>query len=86
MSNPPKVEGKDDVTGEDLECREDDSEEIVAMRITTHREMTVPILGHYAEIVIAIQGSNSVSPAEVAPPIALELNLASSSMVWCRCL
>lgn len=40
--NPPKVEGKDDVTGEDLVVRDDDKEETVRARLGVYHEQTAP--------------------------------------------
>ena len=42
---PPKVEGKDDVTGEALVQREDDKEDIVKARLQDYHEKTEPIIG-----------------------------------------
>jgi adenylate kinase len=47
MFNPPKVEGKDDVTGEDLIIRPDDREEAVAKRLSIYREQTEPLIQYY---------------------------------------
>ncbi len=41
--NPPKVEGKDDVTGEDLVQRDDDKEETVKKRLDVYHEQTSPL-------------------------------------------
>ncbi|ALM82146.1 adenylate kinase [Bordetella sp. N] len=46
--NPPKVEGKDDVTGEDLVQRDDDREETVRNRLTVYRNQTRPLVDYYA--------------------------------------
>jgi len=46
--NPPKVEGKDDVTGEDLVQRDDDKEETVRNRLAVYREQTAPLVDYYA--------------------------------------
>ena len=40
--NPPKVEGKDDETGEDLIQRDDDQEETVRKRLEVNQEQTEP--------------------------------------------
>lgn len=40
--NPPKVEGKDDVTGEVLTTRKDDQEETVRQRLVEYHQMTAP--------------------------------------------
>ena len=45
--NPPKTEGKDDVTGEDLIQREDDQEETVRKRLGVYHEQTKPLVGFY---------------------------------------
>ncbi len=47
--NPPKVAGKDDVTGEDLVQRPDDKEETVRQRITTYHAQTKPLIDYYAK-------------------------------------
>lgn len=46
--NPPKVEGKDDVTGEALTQREDDREETVRKRLAVYHAQTVPLVDYYA--------------------------------------
>jgi adenylate kinase len=46
--NPPKVEGKDDVTGEPLVQRDDDREETVRRRLAVYREQTRPLVDYYA--------------------------------------
>ena len=46
--NPPKVEGKDDVTGEDLIQREDDKEETVKHRLSVYHAQTEPLLSYYS--------------------------------------
>ncbi len=46
--NPPKVEGKDDQTGEDLIQRDDDREETVRKRLTVYHEQTAPLIGFYS--------------------------------------
>jgi len=47
--NPPKVAGKDDVTGEDLVQREDDKEKTVLERLRVYREQTEPLINYYLE-------------------------------------
>ena len=46
--NPPKVEGKDDETGEDLVQREDDKEETVRERLRVYHEQTKPLINYYS--------------------------------------
>ncbi len=45
--NPPKVEGKDDVTGEPLVQREDDKEETVRKRLEVYHAQTEPLVDFY---------------------------------------
>ncbi|MGD1999668.1 MAG: adenylate kinase [Desulfobacterales bacterium] len=45
--NPPKVEGKDDATGEPLIQRDDDKEETVRKRLDVYHNQTEPLIGYY---------------------------------------
>lgn len=45
--NPPKVEGKDDETGEELIQRPDDKEEIVKDRLDVYHKQTQPLVNYY---------------------------------------
>ena len=45
--NPPKVEGKDDETGEDLILREDDKPESIRIRLEVFQASTEPVLEFY---------------------------------------
>ena len=45
--NPPKVAGKDDVTGEDLIQRDDDKEETVRERLKVYHDQTEPLVAFY---------------------------------------
>lgn len=45
--NPPQVEGKDDVTGEDLTTRKDDQEETVRKRLVEYHQQTAPLVSYY---------------------------------------
>ncbi|WP_417618221.1 adenylate kinase [Oceanisphaera sp.] len=45
--NPPKVEGKDDVTGDDLVTRVDDEESTVRKRLSVYHEQTAPLIDYY---------------------------------------
>ncbi|KAK0747756.1 P-loop containing nucleoside triphosphate hydrolase protein [Apiosordaria backusii] len=46
--NPPKVSGRDDVTGEPLVRRVDDSEDVYRQRWKKFEETSEPLLEHYA--------------------------------------
>ena len=47
--NPPKVAGKDDVTGEDLILRVDDAEETVRNRLAVYKSQTRPLVEYYSK-------------------------------------
>jgi len=46
--NPPKAEGKDDVTGEPLVQRDDDKEETVKKRLDVYSAQTRPLVDYYS--------------------------------------
>ncbi|RUO21326.1 adenylate kinase [Aliidiomarina haloalkalitolerans] len=48
--NPPKEEGKDDVSGEDLVIRDDDKEETVRKRLAIYHEQTEPLVAYYQDL------------------------------------
>lgn len=72
--NPPKVEGKDDLTGEDLVQRDDDKEEVVLDRLKVYHEQTKPLIGYYKEqaqkveslTYITVDGTADISKVEAA--------------------
>ncbi|PLY13580.1 adenylate kinase [Sulfurimonas sp. CVO] len=72
--NPPKVEGKDDITGEDLVQRDDDKEEVVLDRLKVYHEQTKPLIGYYKEqadkiaslTYITVDGTADISKVEAA--------------------
>lgn len=45
--NPPKEEGKDDVTGEPLVQRDDDKEDTVRKRLEVYHDQTEPLIDYY---------------------------------------
>jgi len=47
--NPPKVAGKDDVTGEDLIQRDDDQEATVRKRLEIYHSQTKPLVNYYSQ-------------------------------------
>lgn len=67
VNNPPKVAGKDDMTGEDLIQREDDQEETVKHRLSVYHEQTEVLIdfyghqqGEYAPRYIKVDGTQPV--------------------------
>ena len=66
--NPPKVEGKDDVTGEDLVIRPDDQEETVRARLKVYHDQTEPLVAFYKDLAqkgstryLAVDGNRDVA-------------------------
>ena len=72
--NPPKIEGRDDITSEKLVQREDDKEEIVQSRLNTYHELTEPLVRYYQKqgILKAIDGTGS--PENIYAEIKKTLN------------
>lgn len=70
--NPPKVEGKDDETGEDLVQRDDDKAEVVLDRLRVYHEQTRPLIDYYQGVAandasvkyIAIDGTQPIDAVE----------------------
>lgn len=58
--NPPKVEGKDNITGEKLIIREDDKEETVRNRLVIYHEQTQPLVQYYNEYVFKVDGTKPI--------------------------
>jgi len=73
--NPPKIEGKDDETQEDLVIREDDKEETVRKRLEIYHNETSPLINYYKEknIVSVIDGELNIS--DVSQEIEKIINL-----------
>ena len=53
--NPPRVDGRDDATGEALIQRDDDREETVRTRLAVYREQTQPLVEFYRALAEAGQ-------------------------------
>ena len=64
--NPPKTDGKDDITGEPLTKRADDDEETWRQRLKKFHETSEPLLEHYDKkgLLWTVRGnsSNEISP------------------------
>ena len=72
--NPPKVDGKDDITGEDLVQRDDDKESVVLDRLKVYHEQTSPLIGYYKNqaneidglTYITVDGTTNIADVEAA--------------------
>lgn len=62
--NPPKVAGKDDVTGEDLVQRDDDKEETVRKRLQVYHTQTAPLVDFYQQVSRSGKGKTRYSRVE----------------------
>ncbi|KAI2641154.1 P-loop containing nucleoside triphosphate hydrolase protein [Xylaria nigripes] len=69
--NPPKVPGHDDVTGEPLVQRADDSEEVYRTRFKKFQETSEPLLEHYAKKGVLWE-VNGLSSDEISPKLLKE--------------
>lgn len=69
--NPPRVPGRDDVTGEPLVRRADDTEEVYRARWAKFRETSEPLLEHYARkgVLWEVEG---LSSDEITPKLFRE--------------
>ena len=63
--NPPKEEGKDDVTGEALIQRDDDQEETVRNRIDVYHAQTEPLIDYYKSWE---SSGESAAPSQLSAP------------------
>ncbi len=76
--NPPKVEGKDDLTNEDLVQREDDKPATVKDRLQVYSDQTLPLIEFYSSFsekgkVNYFRVSGTASPKEVSDSILRKL-------------
>ncbi len=65
MFSPPKVPGKDDVTGEDLVQRPDDREESIKNRLEVYRRQTEPLVDFYTDKGLLVDVDASPDPDTV---------------------
>ena len=80
--NPPKIEGKDDVTGEPLVQRDDDREDTVRRRLQVYHAETAPLIDYYQAqanqresaplFYVRVNGSGTIEP--VKERIAAEID------------
>ncbi|GAA5812207.1 hypothetical protein MFLAVUS_005657 [Mucor flavus] len=68
--NPPLVAGLDDITGEPLSKRPDDTPEVFKVRLEQHHAMASPLLDHYRNVVVNVRGNTS---DEIYPQIESEI-------------
>lgn len=80
LYNPPKVEGKDDETGEDLVQRDDDKPQVVKDRLDVYHQQTAPLVDYFQQAAensdtmqyIRIDGTQPIADVEKAITQALQ--------------
>lgn len=78
--NPPKEEGKDDATGEELVQRDDDKPAVVKDRLDVYHKQTAPLISYYTEVAaknpalkyIKVDGTLPIDAVETAILSALK--------------
>ncbi len=50
QNNPPKIQDKDDITGEPLVQRDDDKEETIQKRLNVYHSQTKPLVDYYSKL------------------------------------
>ena len=78
--NPPKNEGKDDITGEDLILREDDKPETVKDRLKVYADQTSPLVVFYSNLSASsqlkyIKVLGTATPSNVTQQILKDLEI-----------
>lgn len=71
----PKVEGRDDVTGEPLTRRPDDTEEVFGKRLEGFHAENDPILEHYGRVETTLADGRTV-------PVLVTLGGSTSDEIW----
>ena len=80
LYNAPEVEGKDDITGEDLILREDDKPETVMDRLKVYANQTSPLIKFYSNLssddeLNYIKVSGTAAPEIVTQNILRDLDI-----------
>ena len=73
VSNPPKVEGIDDETGEPLIQRDDDKPEAIKHRLEVYEAQTAPLIDYYRKKGNLIDVDSSPSPETIVKAIMKEI-------------
>ena len=71
--NPPKVEGKDDETGEDLIQRDDDKEDAILNRLEVYEKSTAPLIDYYRAAGLLVDIDASKAPEKVLEEMIAKL-------------
>jgi len=74
--NPPKSAGVDDVTGEALYQRKDDTKEVLPKRLENYHAQTTPVIGYYKEMAKVKVVDANAKMATVWSRIKASLNIS----------
>ena len=80
--NPPNVENKDDLTGDDLIQRIDDQEEIVRDRLSIYHQQTQPLVNYYREVALkhnSVTKFHTISGVGTLDQVKTRINAALES-------
>ena len=80
--NPPIVQNKDDLTGEDLIQRVDDNEEIVRERLSIYHQQTQPLVDYYSEQALeenSVTKFHTISGVGTLDEVKIRINAALES-------
>ncbi len=75
--NPPKVEGKDNETGEDLVQRDDDKESVVLDRLKVYHSLTKPLVNYYKDQASKVASLTYITVDGTADIADVEANIVS---------
>lgn len=67
--NPPKVIGKDDVTGEPLTQRDDDKPAVVKARLENYENMTKPLIAYYEKVGVPMKHFHGTESDVIYPNV-----------------
>ena len=65
IHNPPKIDGKDDITGEELVQRDDDKPEVIKKRVEVYFRETEPLLKFYKNSQINFNEIDASKPMKI---------------------
>tara|TARA_B100001057_G_scaffold102213_1_gene99420 strand:+ start:22964 stop:23596 length:633 start_codon:yes stop_codon:yes gene_type:complete len=72
IHNPPKIDGKDDITGEELVQRDDDKPEVIKKRVEVYFRETEPLLKFYKNSQINFNEIDASKPLKIVTSKILE--------------
>ncbi len=76
LFSPPKVEGKDDVTGEELIIRDDDQPDAIKNRLAVYERQTAPLIEYYKSRRLLTDIDSAPKPDHVYAAVREELGLS----------